>query len=109
MKFTNTHLCLILFLSGILVGITGMVIFKEKKTVKVELDESAVVDYVKQYQDSLIKVYDHKFDSIQATIPKLKTEIKYIYKTIERENIIIIRSNNLDSLWKVANSYIKSN
>lgn len=108
MKIENKHIAVGLLIVGLLIGTAIGYILPERKTVKVVVDESKIKELVTRSNDSLIKLYDKKVDSILKTIPKQEQQIKIIYKTIEREKTLIIQSRNIDSLRESSVKYIKS-
>lgn len=108
MNWIKKHIGLVLFLSGILLGVSGMLFIGKQKQVHVVVDESKIKAYFKRKVDSLQKVRQLELDSLKREKNNLKTSVKIIYKTIESEKSIIYYTRNIDSLRKSAINYTKS-
>lgn len=107
MKIENKHIAIGLLIIGLFVGGIISYVLPKKNTVKVVIDNDKIIKAVERNGDSLRKIWDHEKDSILKTVPKLETEVKIIYKTLESENSISFTTRNIDSLRKGAINYIK--
>jgi len=103
------RLMLFLFVIGVLMGITGTVIFNNGKKVNVVVTESnKVTKYTLEREDSLRKVWETEKDSIIKEKEKHIEKVKEIDKNLKHENKVSNTTGNIDSLRKGAINYVNT-